>query len=254
MINISIGVPRNKFDELPSALKSDNPDEVAEFFRKNFLAFELVDYDDLARQWVGQRWNRTGQVHCNFYHSTECGIVIMGDAAHATSPSIGMGMNTALRDAQFLYRLIGEHNDNLADVLPKFSEQRVKDGNSLSDLAMHLYCLDTKAQLKETLHMVIRSKLNTLFPSFVTPHPQAIIGLSKYSLAEVYQHAHSLGIMKKHRRINDEVRQSFFERETGMIDEDKPMFQKYRTNCLKAFSMGTVVFAALVGIYVKSRN
>lgn len=253
MINISIGVPRSDFDKLPSALKSDNPEEVAEYFRKNFVPFELVDYDDLARQWVGQRWNRTGQVHCNFYHSNECGIVIMGDAAHATSPSIGMGMNTALRDAQFFYSLLQEQKDNLADVLPKFSELRVKDGNALSDLAMHLYCLDTKAQLKETIHLVVRSKLNMMFPSLVTPHPQAIIGMTKYTLAQVYQHAHSLGIIQKHRRINDEVRQAFFERETGMIDEKNPMFQKYRTNYLKVLAIGAVVVAGVIAYAVKSR-
>jgi len=251
MINISIGYARHQFDKIPDGLKSDDVKIVSEFFKENFLPFELVDYDDLARQWVGQRWNRTGQVHCNFYHSNECGIIIMGDAAHATSPSIGMGMNTALRDAQFLYQLIQEHKDNLVDVLPKFSELRVKEGNSLSDLALHLNCYDSKAQLMETLHMIVRGKLNLLFPSLVTPHPQAIIGMGKFNLSDVYQHAHSLGVIKKHRRINNEIRQAYFERETGMI-EDTPIFPKQRSNHTKLISLGAAAAVASAAMYFRT--
>ena len=42
----------------------------------------------------------------------------MGDAAHATSPAIGMGMNTALRDAQIFYEILKEYNDDMEEVLP----------------------------------------------------------------------------------------------------------------------------------------
>lgn len=224
MINISIGIPRNKFEELADELKSDDASVVAEYLKKNFVAFDAIDFEDFGRQWAAQKWNRTGQVHCNFYHSKECGIVLMGDAAHATSPSIGMGMNTALRDAHFFYNLVKEHDDNLANVLPEFSKLRVKEGNSLSDLAYNLYCFDTKAQLMETLHLVIRGKLNKLFPSLVTPHPTVLIGMSKFTLAQAYQHAHDLGVIPKHRRINNEIRQAFFERECGMIGEKNVIY------------------------------
>merc|ERR1712176_1252819 len=95
-------------------------------------------------------------VHCNFYHSLKAGVVIMGDAAHATSPSIGMGMNTALRDAQIFSEILEETNDDFEKALPAFSKARVKEGNALSDLAFHLYCLDTKYQILETFHQMIR--------------------------------------------------------------------------------------------------
>lgn len=247
MINISIGVPRHKFEELPDALKSDDAHAVAEYFRNNFVAFELEDYEDFGRQWAEQRWNLTGQVHCNFYHSNECGIVLMGDAAHATSPSLGMGMNTALRDAQFFYNLIREHKDNLADVLPEYSRLRVKEGNSLTHLSMNAYCFDAKAQFIETLHMLIRTKLNVFFPSIISPHPQSIIGSSKFTLAQVYQHAHSLGVIPKLRRINDETRQSFFERECGMIDEKNPLFNDNRRMIIGlSICVGIVVSAVFM--------
>ena len=222
LLNISAGIPRHLFDidgkdGLAPELKSEDPKVVAQYVKENFKAFELMDYDDFAQQWVNQRWNRTAQVHCNYYHSTDINVVLMGDAAHATSPSIGMGMNTALRDAQAFYLLLQEHKDDLKQVLPAFSEARVKEGNSLTDLATHLYCMDSKQQLMETLHMVLRSKLHKWFPSLILNHPQALIGRVDHKLCDVYDLAMKLGILQKHRAINAKIRQNYFERKTGMV-------------------------------------
>jgi kynurenine 3-monooxygenase len=217
MLNISAGVPRHLFDELAPELKSDDPKVLAKYVKENFKAFELKDYDDFAQQWVEQRWNRTGQVHCNFYHSNDINVVLMGDAAHATSPSIGMGMNTALRDAAIFYQILQDNKDDLSKVLPEFSEKRVKEGNSLTDLAMHLFCMDTTQQLKETVHAVARGALHKAMPWLVADHPQNMIGRVRFSLSDVYTQAFELGIIQKHRRINDTIRQTFFEQSTGMV-------------------------------------
>jgi kynurenine 3-monooxygenase len=216
-VNISVGCPRNKFDEMPPELRSSDPKVVAAYVKTSLKAMELDDYDDFAKKWVNCRWNRTGQIHCNRYHSEACKIVIMGDAAHATSPSIGMGMNTALRDAQKFNELLDKYDDNLEQVLPQFSQDRVKEGNALSDLASHLYCLDTKQQLKETIHLVVRGTLSKWFPSLVDDHPQAVIGNPEWTLSRVYQLATDQGIVQKHRQINQRIRQEHFEYETGML-------------------------------------
>merc|ERR1712232_697562 len=189
----------------PEELKSDDYRVVSKYVEENFKPFKLNDYDDFAKQWVSQRWNQTGMVHCNFYHSVQTGVVIIGDAAHATSPSIGMGMNTALRDAQIFHELLIEHKDDLDKVLPAFSKARVKEGNALSDLAYYLYCMDTWQQTKETIHLIIRSFLCKKFPSLVDEHPQAMIGRRGVSLSEVYEKAVQQGIIRKHRAINDRI-------------------------------------------------
>jgi hypothetical protein len=71
-----------------------------------------------------------------------------------------------------------KYDDNyLEQVLPQFSHDRVKEGNTFSDLASHLYCLDTKQQLKEIIHLVVHGTLSKWFPSLVDDHPQeAVIG------------------------------------------------------------------------------
>lgn len=87
VVNLSAGYTLN--DPCDEELMSNDPKVVADYVRKNLTCFELEDYDDFAQQWVNQSWNSTGQVHCNFYHSEKLQAIIMGDAAHATSPSIG---------------------------------------------------------------------------------------------------------------------------------------------------------------------
>jgi hypothetical protein len=46
--------------------------------------------------------------------------------AHATVPDIGQGKNTALPDAALLNRLLDRQKDNWDQVLPAFSEERVR--------------------------------------------------------------------------------------------------------------------------------
>eukprot|EP00536_Pseudo-nitzschia_multiseries_P001433 jgi/Psemu1/250566/estExt_Genewise1Plus.C_180190 len=217
LVNMGVGAARHLVDELPDELKSDDYKVVSEYVRNNLKAFELDDYDDFAKQWVNQRWNQTGMVHCNFYHSVKTGVVLMGDAAHATSPSIGMGMNTALRDAQIFSEILEETKDDFEAALPAYSEARVKEGNALSDLALHLYCMDKKHQMIETIHMIVRGFLWTKFPRFIDEHPQAMIGRKGTALSEVYEMAVKQGIIHKHRHINDRIRQEYFECKSGMI-------------------------------------
>lgn len=243
LVNISIGANHNDFEtKVPNELKSEDPEIVCAYLKKNFKAFTLTEegYMDFATQWVNQRWNRTGMVHCNRYSSAECKIVLMGDAAHATSPSIGMGMNTALRDAQQLFFLLEKHNDDWDKVLPEYSQIRVPEGNALTDLAMHLFCFDTKLQTRSLLKGLIRSGLNKLFPSLVDPDCQAYIGQIGYNLADVYQKAMDQGILSTHRATNDRIRQEFFERQTGMIKE------KPRSSMLK-YSLFIAAVAAFGG-------
>jgi len=246
LVNISIGCPRHA--KVAPELESNDVQVVADYFQKHFKAFELVDYHDFAKKWIGgngQKWNRTAQVHCNQYHSCKGKLAIMGDAAHATSPSIGMGMNTALRDAASLYRILVQQEEkqveeaqssssidktlswdddqNLDRVLTEFSNQRVREGQSLTDLAFHLYCLDETAQGMETLHMIVRGALHGWFPSLVSPHPQMLIGNPQYDLRDVYQLAsQTLKIIPKHRAINDKIRQEYLEERLEMVPASPP--------------------------------
>lgn len=251
MINLTLGVPRHLFDKIPEDLQSHDPTVVADYLRTNFKAFSLdspEDYLDWATQWVNQRWNLTGQVYCNRYHSVECGIVMMGDSVHATSPSIGMGMNTALRDAQKFNELLDMYDDDLDTVLPQYSMVRVPEGNALTNLAMNLFCFDTRVYARTLVMSIVRSGLNYLFPRLVDPDPNVLIGMPQYTLADIYDMATRHGIITKHREINMRIRQEFFERKTGMVKETK---SRHSFMTLGMYAAVTVIVPAAIYIGVQ---
>jgi flavin-dependent dehydrogenase len=183
-------------------------------------------------------------VHCNYYHSSQMNIVIMGDAAHATSPSIGMGMNTALRDAQEFCNILKENKDDLSLTLPAFSEARVKEGNSLTSLANNLYCFNKKQQMIETIHMIARSFFHKKFPSLVANHPQNMIGVRGIMLSDVFDHATKLRIIPKHRSINEKIRIEHFEKSCGMV---KPC----KTGSKARLIIGAVLAALATATYTR---
>lgn len=92
-MNVALGTTINK--TCTPELESSDPKVVADYFRKHWHAF-AIDADDAGTQWVNQGWNTISQVHCNFYHSLRLNALLLGDAAHATSPQIGQGKKLML--------------------------------------------------------------------------------------------------------------------------------------------------------------
>ena len=52
-------------------------------------------------------------IRCNRYHHDNNALLI-GDAAHAVSPALGQGCNSALEDVTVLNRLLDEYGDDLS--------------------------------------------------------------------------------------------------------------------------------------------
>merc|ERR1712136_420119 len=108
-----------------------------------------------------------------------------GDAAHATSPAIGMGMNTALADAAALDELMDQHKDQLTAVLPAFSRERVKEGNALTYLALHAYSMSMSQGLEMQIRGVVRKFFHGCFPRWVMEEPLATVAKGG-KLSEAY--------------------------------------------------------------------
>lgn len=242
VINLSFGYLLH--DPIDDAMANEDPKIVAEYLKTHLTGFELVDYDDFANQWVNQAWNSTGQVHCNFYHSLKLQALIIGDAAHATSPSIGMGMNTALGDAEVLDRLMDEFGDNLDEVLPAFSNERVKEGHALSDLSFYLFAMSKSLQARRFFGMVVRGFFHRHFPTLVENNPQSLVG---EKLSVVYDKSVKMGIIN--RSDNDRIIRTHFEMSTGMVSKNKSDFT---SSSVFFFIMSLVVVgsAALLIHYV----
>jgi len=240
VINLTFGYTCH--DPVGESMASDDPKVIAEYLKKHLKGFDLVDYDDFAKQWANQAWNSTSQVHCNFYHSQKLLALIIGDAAHATSPSIGMGMNTALGDAEVLGRLLEELDDDLEAILPEFSKERVKEGNALTELSFNMMPLSKALLVKRLISVTIRTFFHRHFPSVVAKDPASMVTTK---LSVVYERAVRMGFLGRHRIDNERLMRNHFEITTGMVTS-RAKKHEYLFFILPAVVVGGAVVAAVL--------
>jgi kynurenine 3-monooxygenase len=133
----------------------EDPDNLKPFFEQYFPdAIQLIP--DLAEDFNSNPTGRLGTVRCNKWHHQSQALII-GDASHAIVPFHGQGMNSGLEDCLELDRLLDQHNDDWAIVLPEFDRIRRPNANAIADMALENYVtmrssvIDPKFQLKKEL-------------------------------------------------------------------------------------------------------
>jgi kynurenine 3-monooxygenase len=95
--------------------------------------------------------------------------LILGDAAHAVSPSIGQGCNAALQDVGMFNQLLDQHGDDWAQALPQFSQQRVADAHALRELSDYTFPRSKPLVAEFFLRLLVGSKLHEWFPQLFSP-------------------------------------------------------------------------------------
>lgn len=120
--------------------------------------------EEQAREYLQQRPSSIVETKCNRYHDLPGKAVIIGDAAHAMSSYLGQGCQAAFSDAIALEQLLREEGDNLSIVLPKYSEQQVKEGHAITDLNTQLLPHSPRLLFFLNIVMGIQSKLSKIFP------------------------------------------------------------------------------------------
>ena len=168
----------NSFEQLSER------DALVDFFKTAFpSAFKLID--NLESDFFGNPQGRLGTVRCEpwFYKDK---VLILGDAAHAIVPFHGQGMNEGFEDCSELIRLLDEHDEDWAKVIPKFDEIRRPNCHAIAEMALENYVTmrssvaDPKFQLKKELGF----KLEKRFPSrFVPRYSMVMFRLIPYAEA-----------------------------------------------------------------------
>ena len=218
-LNVNLGTRRDQMDKVDPILLSNDVAGISAYFKKHFHAFKM-DCDSAAKQWVDQGWNTISQVHCNIYHDSKRMILLMGDAAHATSPQIGQGMNTALADAAAFDAILDTHKDDLSAALETFSKDRVKEGNALTYLSFYTMSFSSSEQFRFMIGSMVRARLNRMMPSIFDMYPMDEIPRGG-KLSVAYDKMCKLGVIQKIRTTNDTITREYFEKSCGMISESK---------------------------------
>ena len=113
-----------------------NDEAVTQFFKETFPDF----YDlcpNLLESWHGNPLSSLAIVRC--YPWTVGKFALMGDAAHATVPFYGQGMNGGFEDCTVMAQLMEKHKEDWPKVFAEYEVLRKPDGDALQDLSVHNY-------------------------------------------------------------------------------------------------------------------
>lgn len=111
-------------------------EKVKQFFESTFPDFYALMPE------VGEHWNRhplssLAIVRCYPWFSGR--TILMGDAAHATVPFFGQGMNCGFEDCTVLHSLMKTHGDDWDLIGQKYQELRKPNGDAVQDLSLQNY-------------------------------------------------------------------------------------------------------------------
>ena len=124
----------------------------------------------------------------------------MGDAAHATVPFYGQGMNGGFEDCTVMWEIMQKHNENWKATFEEYSRVRKPDGDALQDLSMYNYHVmrDYVADPSFLLRKKIESKFSNLYPNKWLPL------YSQVTFSEI-RYSDAIANGKRQSKIMDEV-------------------------------------------------
>ena len=144
-------------------------EEVEQYFTRVFPDFYNL-IPNLCQQWTSNPTSALGIVKTYPWHIKGTSILI-GDAAHATVPFYGQGMNAGFEDCRILDKLLDKHEDNFETCFDEYSKSRKPNGDGVQDLSMHNFIVmrDKTADPKFLLQKEIEKKFTNLYPDKWTP-------------------------------------------------------------------------------------
>ena len=143
--------------------------EVENYFTTTFSDFTTI-VPNLYEQWSVNPTSALGIVRTYPWHVKDTSILI-GDAAHATVPFYGQGMNAGFEDCRILDELLDEFGNDLEGCFKKYSKIRKPNGDGIQDLSMQNFIVmrDKTADAKFLLQKEIEKKFSNLYPDKWTP-------------------------------------------------------------------------------------
>ena len=153
------------------------------FFRNTFPDF----YDmmpNIADAWEDHPLSSLAIIRC--YPWTHGKTALMGDAAHATVPFYGQGMNAGFEDCTVLWELMQKHKEDWKKVFEEYQLMRKPDGDGVQDLSLHNYYVmrDYVADPKFLLQKKIEAHFSEKHPDKWMPlYSQVTFSHIRYSEA-----------------------------------------------------------------------
>ena len=142
--------------------------QIFDFFNKNFP--DIIDIiPNLDEHFLNNPIGNLISINVeNWFHKDNACLI--GDAAHAVVPFYGQGMNASFEDCSKICNIINEYND-WESIFSNFNNQRKKDADAISELALKNYDVMKKQVLDEKYleKYNLGFKLYDMFPDYFIP-------------------------------------------------------------------------------------
>jgi kynurenine 3-monooxygenase len=143
-------------------------EKVNEFFREIFPDFYAM-MPNIADSWDDHPLSSLAIIRC--FPWTHRKLALMGDAAHATVPFFGQGMNAGFEDCSVMWDLMNKHMDNWPVIFKEYEKLRKPNGDAVQDLSLQNYIVmrDKVSSPEFLLLQKIERRLNYLYPDSYFP-------------------------------------------------------------------------------------
>ncbi len=152
----------------PSFSDLTNKEAVNKFFKETFTDFfELMP--NVGDVWEDYPLSSLAIVRCFPWHVNN--TVLMGDAAHATVPFFGQGMNCGFEDCTVMWELMQQYDHNWEQILPEYEVLRKPNGDAVQDLSLDNYLVmrDKVADPKYQFMKKVERRIAELYPADFFP-------------------------------------------------------------------------------------
>ena len=143
--------------------KLKNDETINSFFESVFPDFfEMMP--NLIQNWHQHPLSSLAIVRC--YPWTYGKTALIGDAAHATVPFYGQGMNAGFEDCSVLWDLFNKHKENWPAIFKEYQTSHKPNGDALQDLSLQNYHVmrDYVADPKFLLQKKIEARIFEKYP------------------------------------------------------------------------------------------
>jgi len=143
-------------------------EKVENFFREVFPDFfKLMPH--VADTWESHPLSSLAIIRC--FPWTYGKIALMGDAAHATVPFFGQGMNAGFEDCTVMYSLMKKHKENWDLIFKEYEQLRKPNGDAVQDLSLLNYVVmrDKVTDPSFLLQQKVERRMAELYPGQYFP-------------------------------------------------------------------------------------
>ena len=157
--------------------------DVEYFFQTIFPDFHNI-IPNISDVWEEYPLSSLALIRC--YPWTHGKTALMGDAAHATVPFYGQGMNCGFEDCTVMWELIQKHNDNWHEIFNAYQKIRKPEGDGVQDLSLDNYHVmrDHVAKPEFLMQQKFERRIQELYPEKHTPlYSQVSFSSIPYSIA-----------------------------------------------------------------------